>query len=157
MLLFLMLSILLIAILLILNSSKFSENQINTQSISLKASMICFFLSIFFWIFFDRSNIKYQFIMKNFFFNDEFSQSLIGHIAFGIDGISLFFVILSTFIIPLCLLTSYKEKFLKVVDYCLYFLVLEVFLILSFTALDIISFFIFFESILIPMFFIIGI
>ena len=52
--------------------------------------------------------------MKNFFFNDEFSQSLIGHIAFGIDGISLFFVILSTFIIPLCLLTSYKEKFLKV-------------------------------------------
>jgi len=106
---------------------------------------------------FDRSNIKYQFILKKKFISDELSQNLINHIAFGIDGISLFFIILSTFIIPLCLLTSYKTKFIKVADYCLYFLLLEIFLILSFSAMDIISFFIFFESILIPMFFIIGI
>jgi len=78
-------------------------------------------------------------------------------VTFGVDGISLFFIILSTFIIPLCLLTSWKKNFIQVKEYCIYFLLLEIFLILSFAALDLISFFIFFESILIPMFFIVGI
>ena len=157
MLLFIILIILLLVSLFILIAIKNNIDQKKIQSISLKTSVVCFFLSIFFWILFDRSNIKYQFILKKNFITDELSQNLINHISFGIDGISLFFIILSTFIIPLCLLTSYKTKFIKVADYCLYFLLLEIFLILSFSAMDIISFFIFFESILIPMFFIIGI
>jgi NADH-quinone oxidoreductase subunit M len=78
-------------------------------------------------------------------------------ISFGIDGISLFFILLSTFTIPLCLLTSYKNGLIYVKDFCLYLIILEIFLILSFSALDLIAFFIFFECILIPMFFIIGI
>jgi NADH-ubiquinone oxidoreductase chain 4 len=78
-------------------------------------------------------------------------------ISFGIDGISLFFILLSTFIIPLCLLTSYKKNLIYVKDYCIYLLLLEIFLIFSFSAIDLIAFFVFFESILIPMFFIIGI
>ena len=78
-------------------------------------------------------------------------------ISFGIDGISLFFILLSTFITPLCLLTSYKNGLFLIKDYCLTLLILELFLILSFVAVDLISFFIFFESILIPMFFLIGI
>ena len=77
--------------------------------------------------------------------------------SFGIDGISVFFILLSTFLIPLCLLTSWKYLFQFIVDYCFYFILLELFLILSFSSLDIITFFIFFESILIPMFLIIGI
>lgn len=76
--------------------------------------------------------------------------------SFGVDGISVFFILLSTFLIPLCLLTSWKYLFQCIVDYCFYFILLELFLILSFSSLDIITFFIFFESILIPMFFIIG-
>jgi len=60
-------------------------------------------------------------------------------------------------LVPLCLLTSWKKEFKLISDYCFYFIILEIFLILSFSALDIITFFIFFESILIPMFFIIGI
>jgi NADH-ubiquinone oxidoreductase chain 4 len=78
-------------------------------------------------------------------------------ISFGIDGISLFFILLSTFTIPLCLLTSYKNGLIYVKDFCLYLIILEIFLILSFSAVDLIAFFVFFESILIPMFFIIGI
>ena len=78
-------------------------------------------------------------------------------ISFGIDGISIFFVLLSTFITPLCLLTSYKRNLIFIKEYCLALLLLELFLIFSFIATDLIAFFIFFESILIPMFFLIGI
>lgn len=78
-------------------------------------------------------------------------------ISFGIDGISLFFVMLTTFIIPLCMLTSYKIGLIRVKDYCLSLLLLELFLIFSFVSVDLICFFVFFESILIPMFFLIGI
>jgi NADH-ubiquinone oxidoreductase chain 4 len=78
-------------------------------------------------------------------------------ISFGIDGISLFFILLSTFITPLCLLTSYKRNLIFIKEYCLSLLLLELFLIFSFVSTDLISFFIFFESILIPMFFLIGV
>jgi len=77
--------------------------------------------------------------------------------SFGVDGISLFFVLLSTFLIPLCLLTSYKQGLTRVKEYCLVLITVELFILCSFTALDLIAFFFFFESILIPMFFLIGI
>jgi proton-translocating NADH-quinone oxidoreductase chain M len=157
MLLFIILLLLISTVFLIINGSFLNLDQKRIQSFSLMSTVICFFLSIFFWVFFDRGSLKYQFILKNYLLSNGFSQNLLGHISFGIDGISLFFILLSTFIVPLCLLTSYKTTFIRVADYCLYFLILEIFLILSFTAMDIISFFIFFESILIPMFFIIGI
>jgi len=118
--------------------------------------MFCFFLSILYLILFDRSNASYQFISTAILGSDLipfFKHSFI----FGIDGISLFFILLSTYLIPLCLLIGWKKDFKLVSDYCFYFILLEVFLILSFSALDIITFFIFFESVLIPMFFIIGI
>jgi NADH-quinone oxidoreductase subunit M len=78
-------------------------------------------------------------------------------ISFGIDGISLFFVLLTTFVTPLCILTSYKKTLIRIKDYCLCLLLLELFLVFSFVSIDLIAFFIFFESILIPMFFLIGI
>jgi len=77
--------------------------------------------------------------------------------SFAIDGISLFFILLTLFLMPICLLTSYKTYLLYVKDYCLYLLLLEIFIILSFSSVDLLIFFFFFESILIPMFFIIGI
>ena len=77
-------------------------------------------------------------------------------ISFGVDGISLFFIILTTFTMPLCFLTSYKQGLYFVKDYCSCLILVELFLILSFIAVDVIAFFIFFESLLIPMFFIIG-
>ena len=150
------------------------------QNISFNISLFCFFLSIFLWIFFDRSCSKYQYTLNSFinvnevyinnniyfilestdFFINFFFSSIYFNkvfISFGLDGISLFFILLSTFSIPLCILTSYNKNFNNVVSYCFYFLSLEFFLILSFSATDLIVFFFFFESILIPMFFIIGV
>jgi NADH-quinone oxidoreductase subunit M len=75
---------------------------------------------------------------------------------FGFDGVSILFIMLTTFLVPLCLLTSWKHLFQRAVDYCFNFILLELFLVLSFASLDLVTFFIFFEGILIPMFFLIG-
>ena len=76
--------------------------------------------------------------------------------AVGVDGISLFFILLTTLIFPFCFLSIYK----KVEDlqfYCFCLLVLESFLLLAFSVSDLFFFYVFFEAVLIPMFFIIGI
>jgi NADH:ubiquinone oxidoreductase subunit 4 (subunit M) len=78
------------------------------------------------------------------------------YFAVGIDGISLFFVLLTTLIFPFCFLSIYKkEKSLKL--YCFCFLFLESFLLFAFCVGDLLFFYIFFEAVLIPMFLIIGI
>jgi len=82
---------------------------------------------------------------------------IIENIITGIDGISIFFIILSTFLIPMCLLVSWDSINKSVKLYIILFLILEFFLILIFIVLDILLFYIFFESLLIPMFLIIGI
>lgn len=105
---------------------------------------------------FDRTNPSYQFISTGAF-NIKLIQAFTYNFSFGVDGISVFFIILTALLIPLCILMSWKKGFKLISDYCFYFILLEIFLILSFSALDIVSFFIFFESILIPMFFIIGV
>jgi NADH-quinone oxidoreductase subunit M len=169
MLLFLIIFILCIAINIILVGNLFKIQQDLVRSISLISSISCFFLSLFFLIFFDRSTTHYQATINDFYtsyLSVKLSELLpidfflsINHvvISFGIDGISLFFVLLTTFLIPICLLTSYKKGLTQVIDYCLALLSLELFTIFAFVAMDLITFFIFFESILIPMFFLIGI
>ena len=143
---------------MILLSNSLNIIQKNIQGITLFSSVFCFFLSTFFWIFFDRKSCDYQFIYINSFLEFNFDFYINKYlISFGIDGISLFFILLSTFTIPLCVLSSYKQNFIYIKDYCLYLLLVEIFLILAFSAMDLILFFIFFESILIPMFLIIGI
>ena len=169
MLIFFIISILFITINIILVGNFFKIQQDSVRSISLVSSMFCFFISLFFLIFFDRSTAHYQFSINDFYTSSlslKLSNLLPLNfflpinqfvISFGIDGISLFFVLLTTFITPLCLLTSYKKGLLQVKNYCLSLVLLEFFLIFSFVSVDLISFFIFFESILIPMFFLIGI
>jgi NADH-quinone oxidoreductase subunit M len=77
-------------------------------------------------------------------------------LSLGVDGISLFFIVLTTLVFPFCFLSIYKKtKDLKV--YCCCLLILEGFLLLAFSAGDLFSFYIFFEASLIPMFFIIGV
>nr|QFP99050.1 NADH dehydrogenase subunit 4 [Rhizaria sp.] len=172
MLLFIIIFILLSTIIIILVGNFFKIQQDTVRSISLISSNVSFFLSLFFLILFDRSSIEYQFVLNEIFINYKGLLNIYEFlpipnnnffyvhqfiISFGIDGISLFFLLLTTFITPLCLLTSYKQGLIRVKDYCLSLLLLELFLILSFIAIDLIAFFIFFESILIPMFFMIGI
>ncbi len=75
----------------------------------------------------------------------------------GVDGISVFFVLLSALLTPMCLLASFQSVHNRLREYLIAFLVLETFMIGTFAALDSILFYVFFEGVLIPMFLIIGI
>ncbi len=70
----------------------------------------------------------------------------------GIDGISLFFVVLSAFLTPLCILASWTAIKTRVKEYMIAFLVLETMMVGMFCALDFVLFYVFFEGVLIPMF-----
>jgi proton-translocating NADH-quinone oxidoreductase chain M len=111
-----------------------------------------FLLSLFLWVWFDKSTVKFQFVDQVFWV-----PSLNLNLVVGIDGISLFLVILTTLLIPLCILASWVGIKTNVKEYLIAFLIMEFFLIGVFCVLDLLLFYIFFESVLIPMFLIIGI
>ncbi len=99
---------------------------------------------------FDPSNAAYQFVeMVPWFAGASY------HL--GVDGISILFVLLTAFLMPICILASWKSIETRVVEYMIAFLVLETLVIGVFTALDLYLFYIFFEGTLVPMFLIIGI
>lgn len=79
------------------------------------------------------------------------------NLTLGLDGISIFFVLLTVLLIPLCLLISWTSVTSNIKEYLILFLILEFLLINAFCVLDVLFFYIFFESILIPMFLIIGV
>jgi NADH:ubiquinone oxidoreductase subunit 4 (subunit M) len=122
------------------------------RSVGLSTSFLTFFISLFLWVFFDRSYPRFQFIFDFVWI----SPSNL-NFSLGIDGISIFFVLLTTLLIPICLLASWTSitKFYK--EYVIAFLVMESCLILVFCVRDLLLFYIFFESVLIPMFIIIGV
>lgn len=122
-----------------------SANQSNIKKVGLNTALLMFLITLIIWIIFDRSTPWVQFGIYHF------SVGLL-----GIDGISIFFIILTAFLGPLCILTSWKSEFYEVKTYILYILLIELFLFLAFLSTDLISFFIFFESTLIPMFILIG-
>ena len=155
---FLLLILLLLGVLLVIGIYNviYSTNHRGPQVAFFVVSIWCFVFSLGFFIAFDYTYLTYQFIYIHNLGVNWIPHSL-HSFSFGLDGISLFFVLLTTLLVPLCLLTSWKKKFKLTADYCFYFILLEIFLILSFFSLDLVSFFISFESILIPMFFIIGI
>jgi len=122
------------------------------KSVALFFSMSSFFVSTFLWVLFDRSTAQFQFV-------EEFLWIPSSNINFylGVDGISLFFIILTTLLIPLCILASWDSIKIYIKEYMIAFLVMETLLLIVFSILDIILFYIFFESVLIPMFLIVGI
>ncbi len=119
------------------------------KEISLSCSIIVFYFSLFLWIFFDNSLSQYQFV-TSFSFSTFTSLTF----SFGLDGISLFFILLTTLLVPLCFLFSWNSTFSE--SYYSSFFLLEGFLLLSFSTMDLFLFYIFFECVLLPMFFIIG-
>jgi proton-translocating NADH-quinone oxidoreductase chain M len=128
------------------------ENTLTIKKIGLNVSLLTFILSLYLWINFDNSTANFQFVNKiNWIPYSNLSFYL------GIDGISLFFIILTTFLIPICLLTSWNNIKIFIKEYIIAFLVIETLLISVFSVLDLLLFYIFFESILIPMFLVIGI
>ena len=129
------------------------------RSIALYISLATFLLSLCIWIQFDNSTGKFQFMQSFALVEHAAKQPEYSSLSFiiGIDGISLFFIILTTFLIPVCILVGWKSISVYVKEYCIAFLVLESLMICFFSVLDLLLFYVFFESVLIPMFIIIGI
>jgi NADH-quinone oxidoreductase subunit M len=123
----------------------------NMFYVSLWTTIITFIISLFIWYAFDNSQAGFQFV--------EDIPWLGGAIRYkmGVDGISMLFVILTTFLMPLCILASKNTVSRYYKAYMVAFLALETLMIGVFCALDLVLFYVFFEGGLIPMFLIIGI
>lgn len=128
-----------------------SENKY-IKIVSLSFLFFLFFISLLLFLSFDNSTSNFQFLVELVWFN-HFNINC----SFGIDGISLFLVLLTTLLVPLCLLGSWHSISSRIKDYLICFFLMEVLLICVFCVLDLLLFYIFFEGILIPMFFLIGI
>lgn len=126
--------------------------------LALSTSLLTFLISLLLWVEFDSATARFQFFQAVTTPSLGTQSGFSGwHWIFGVDGISLFFILLTTFLIPVCLLVSWTSVQTYVKEYCLAFLVLESFLIAVFSVLDLLLFYVFFESVLIPMFVIIGV
>ena len=137
-------------ILFIKDEYKNYEN--NVKRSAFLASIGTFILSIILWLNFDPTYDGYQFVEKK-----QWITSFNFYYYIGIDGISLFMILLTTFLTPLCILASWENIKKRIKDYMIAFLVLETLLLGMFSCIDMLLFYVFFESILIPMFLIIGI
>jgi NADH-quinone oxidoreductase subunit M len=124
----------------------------NSRYIALWTSMAAFLLSLPLWIGFDPTTAEFQFVEKVAWIP---GANINYHM--GLDGISLFFVLLSTLLTPICILSSWDAVKTRVREYMIAFLVLETMMVGMFCALDMLVFYIFFEGVLIPMFIIIGV
>jgi NADH-quinone oxidoreductase subunit M len=124
----------------------------NCRSAALITSLVTFLVSLLLWVHFDPTKAGFQFEEKVAWI----PALNIGY-HMGIDGISLFFVLLSTLLTPICVLASWEAIQTRVKEYMVAFLVLETFMVGMFCALDLALFYVFFEGVLIPMFLIIGV
>lgn len=124
----------------------------NAKQVAIYTTGFNFLLSLYMLLLFDKTSADFQFVERIVWF-DAFDISYI----MGVDGISLFFVMLSTLLTPICILASWNSIKTRVREYMVAFLVLQTFMIGTFCALDAFLFYIFFEAVLIPMFIIIGV
>lgn len=130
-----------------------TENGIrNGKILALGITLVNFLLSLFLLEGFDATLNGFQFVEKTNWWS---SLGLTYHL--GIDGISLWLVLLSTFLMPICILCSWQNIQTRVKEYLISFLLLETMMIGAFVALDTILFYVFFEAILIPMYILIGV
>ena len=128
-----------------------NENNLTIKYVALFTSAVNFLLSIYLWYLFDPSTSEFQFI--------EDRTWLVGFVNYkvGVDGISILFIILTTFITPLCIISVNNTIKVKLREFLIAILIMESFMIGVFCSLDLVIFYLFFEAGLIPMFLIIGI
>ena len=134
------------SLLLLLIPENNPKNEERMKVIALSTSLINLFISILLWVQFDSNISGYQFIL-------EFNELSFCHFNIGIDGISLYYVLLTTFITPIALLSNYKNIYKNLKYFLISFLILESLQIALFVVLDLFLFYIFFESVL-PILFI---
>jgi len=123
----------------------------NIRNVALLTTLFTFVLSLLIWIGFDEGQAGFQLVEKQPWLDSGISYHM------GVDGISMLFVILTTFLMPLCIAASWVSVEKRVKEYMIAFLILETLMIGVFCALDIVLFYTFFEASLIPMFIIIGV
>ena len=123
----------------------------NIRGVALLATGITFIFSLALWFGFDASTADFQFVERYDWVGEDIKYYV------GVDGISVLFVLLTTFLMPLVILASWSSINTRVAEYMVAFLLLETLMIGVFTALDIFLFYVFFEGGLIPMFLLIGV
>jgi NADH-quinone oxidoreductase subunit M len=124
----------------------------NARWAALWTSLIVFLLSLTLWFRFDVTEAGYQFTESH----DWLPEFGVGY-RMGVDGISVLFVLLSTLLTPICILTSWESIKVRVREYMLAFLILETMMVGMFSSTDFVMFYMFFEGVLIPMYLIIGV
>ena len=126
-------------------------NNSTAKYVALFTSIVNFLISIYLWISFDQSISDFQFIEDRTWIEGFINYKV------GVDGISILFIILTTFITPLCIISVNNSVKNRLRDFLIAILIMESFMIGVFCALDLVVFYLFFEAGLIPMFLIIGI
>ena len=128
-----------------------SQNNQGAIYVSIFTSFANFILALFLWYSFDPTYIGFQFI--------EEKNWISGYIKFklGIDGVSILFIVLTTLITPICVISCINSVKSRVKEFLIAILILETFMIGVFCSLDLVIFYLFFEAGLIPMFLIIGV
>jgi NADH-ubiquinone oxidoreductase chain 4 len=120
------------------------------KQIALFVTLLNFLVSLVLWGEFDSNSSQYQ-------FTQEFNQVSFCHLHIGVDGLSLYFVLLTTFTMPICILASWENVKHNLKYFLIAFLMVETLLIALFVVLDLLLFYVFFESVLVPLFLIVGI
>jgi NADH-quinone oxidoreductase subunit M len=124
----------------------------NSRSVALWTSLVTFLLSLMVWGNFDSAQAGFQLVEKT-----PWLPGLGINYHLGVDGISLWFVLLSTLLTVVCVIGSWHSVATRVKEYMIAFLVMETLMVGVFVSLDVVLFYVFFEGILIPMYLIIGI
>lgn len=132
------------------SSLHYYKSQVSSKLISLSISIINLVISLWILIFFHNSSNQFQYVQEHY-------NMQIFDLYLGVDGISIYFVLLTTIIMPIALLSNWNTIKENVKSYLIIMLLLELLLLVVFMASDIMLFYIFFESILPPLFLLIGI
>tara|TARA_B100001765_G_scaffold136984_1_gene86547 strand:- start:267 stop:1763 length:1497 start_codon:yes stop_codon:yes gene_type:complete len=139
------------AFFIFLTRSEKNQSDKNSIYLSLFTSFTNFFLALFLWYSFDPTTYDFQFVEENTWISGFIK------FKFGIDGISILFILLTAFITPICIISCINSIKSRLKEFLIAILVLETFMIGVFCSLDLVIFYLFFEGGLIPMFLIIGI
>ena len=131
--------------------SKDQKNNYSSIYISLFGSVATLLLSLFLWYSMDLTSSEFQFVEEKSWINNFIKFKL------GIDGISILFIVLTTFITPICIISCINSVKDRIKEFLIAILVLETFILGVFCSLDLVIFYLFFEAGLIPMFLIIGV
>ena len=140
------------AFILVIRNDDEAKAAANARWTALWTSLVVLVVTVALWVMFDPSTAEFQFVEQAPWIPAYGIQYYL-----GIDGISLFLIVLAAFLTPVCILCSWEAIQTRVKEYMIAFLVMEALMIGVFSALDFVLFYLFFEAMLIPMFLIIGV